>query len=403
MGTVSRVRVTGPLSEYREGFAQALAAQGYTPLSAANQVRLLASLSRWLVERQVPVSELTRERIEEFLRFRRDAGYTCWLSPRGLSPLLGYLRSVGVAPAAVETRPEGPVETLLGDYRAYLIDERGLVASTVVYYLQFARLFLSEREQVCGELALETLTGRDVVQFVQGHAPSHSVGSAKLLVTALRSLLRFLHVDGYIEVALASVVPAVAGWRGSSLPLGLEADEVARLLASCDRRRHIGRRDHAILLLLIRLGLRAAEVATLGLDDIDWRAGEIVVHGKGKQQDRLPLPVDVGESLAGYLRRGRPRVEHRAVFVQSRAPYASASASTIQGAVRAACRRAGMAELGTHRLRHTAATQMLHAGAPLAEIAQVMRHREVSTTAIYAKVDHERLVTLASPWPGSGA
>jgi integrase/recombinase XerD len=295
------------------------------------------------------------------------------------------------------------VEVLLEDYRAYLVDERGLVASTVAYYLKIAGLFLAERDEGAGGLMLEALSGAEVVGFVQRECPVRSVGSAKLLVTGLRSLLRFLHVDGRVEVAWAAVVPAVAGWRGGALPLGLEAEQVVRMLAACDRRRSIGRRDHAILLLLVRLGLRAAEVAALKLEDIDWRAGELVVHGKQRHVDRLPLPVDVGESLAGYLRRGRPPVAHRAVFVQSRAPYAPTAASTIQGAVRSACRRAGLEEVGSHRLRHTAATQLLAAGAPLSEVAQVLRHREVATTAIYAKVEHASLVTLALPWPGSVA
>jgi integrase/recombinase XerD len=402
MGVVSSVGVSGPLTEHADGFATELEVRGYTPLSAANQLRLLASLSRWLDERRLPVSDLNEGQVEAFLRFRRDAGYTCWLSPRGLAPLLTYLRSVGVAPEPVRIPPQSEIEILLEDYRAYLVDERGLVASTVAYYLKTAGLFLAERDEGAGGL-LEALTGAEVVGFVQRECLVRSVGSAKLLVTGLRSLLRFLHVDGRIEVPLAAVVPAVAGWRGGALPLGLESEQVARLLAACDRRRSIGRRDHAILLLLVRLGLRAAEVAALKLDDIDWRAGELVVHGKQRHQDRLPLPVDVGQSLAGYLRRGRPEVEHRAVFVQSRAPYAPAAASTIQGAVRSACRRAGLAEVGTHRLRHTAATQLLAAGAPLSEVAQVLRHREVATTAIYAKVDHACLVTLALPWPGSVA
>lgn len=403
MGVVSSVRVSGPLAEHVDGFAAELEGRGYSPLSAANQLRLLASLSRWLADRRLPVCDLNEEQVEAFLQFRRVAGYTCWLSPRGLVPLLTYLRSVDVAPEPVTVSPQSEVEVLLEDYRAYLVDERGLVASTVAYYLKTAGLFLAECDDGAGGLLLESLTAAEVVGFVQRECPVRNVGSAKLLVTGLRSLLRFLHVDGRIEVPLAAVVPAVAGWRGGALPLGLEPEQVARLLAACDRRTSIGRRDHAILLLLVRLGLRAAEVAALKLEDIDWRAGELVVHGKQRQTDRLPLPVDVGQSLAGYLERGRPEVEHRTVFVQSRAPYAPAAASTIKGAVRSACRRAGLAEVGPHRLRHTAATQLLAAGAPLSEVAQLLRHREVATTAIYAKVDHSCLVTLALPWPGSVA
>ena len=401
MGGVLGVGVWGPLEVHAEGFAAMLAGRGYTVSSTRNQLRVLASLSRWLAAEEVSPDELDEGRVEAFLQFRRDRGYTCWLSPRGVAPLLSYLRSVGVVPELVIVPPRGEVELLLADYRSYLVNERGLVASTIGSYERFARSFLLERQERLGGLALETLTGAEVLEFVQREAPIRSVGVAKLLVTALRSLLRFLHVEGHVPVPLATVVPPVAGWRGGALPKALDAEVVASLVASCDRRRHTGRRDHAMLLLLVRLGLRAAEVAALQLDDLDWRAGELLVRGKQRHRDRLPLPADVGASLAGYLHRGRPRVAHRAVFVQSRAPYAPAAASTVQGAVAAACQRAGIARVGTHRLRHTAATQLLASGASLPEVAQVLRHREVATTAIYAKVDHARLVTLAKPWPGS--
>lgn len=401
MGSVLGVGVSGPLEGHAEGFAAMLAGRGYTTSSARNQLRVLASLSRWLAAEEVSPGGLDEDRVEVFLQFRRDQGYTCWLSPRGVAPLLAHLRLVGVVPEPVIVPPQGEVEVLLADYSAYLVNERGLVASTIGSYERFARPFLLDRQERLGGLALEALTGAEVLGFVQREAPTRSVGVAKLLVTALRSLLRFLHVEGHITAPLATVVPPVAGWRGGALPRALDAEVVASLVASCDRRRHIGRRDHAMLLLLVRLGLRAAEAAALELDDIDWRAGELMVRGKQRHRDRLPLPPDVGASLAGYLRQGRPQVEHRAVFVQARAPYGPAAASTVQGAVAAACRRSGIARVGTHRLRHTAATQLLASGASLPEVAQVLRHREVATTAIYAKVDHARLVTLAKPWPGS--
>ena len=400
MGSVLGVGVSGPLVGHVEGFAAALNARGYTVSSTRNQLLVLASLSRWLVAERVLLDELDEERVEAFVQFRRDRGYTRWISLRGVAPLVSYLRSMAVVPEPVVLPPQGEIEVLLADYRDYLVSERGLVTSTVGSYERFARLFLTDRRERVGGLALADLTGAEVVGFVQREAPAHSVGVAKLLVTALRSLLRFLHVEGRITGPLAMVVPPVAGWRGGALPRALAPEVVAALVASCDRRRHTGRRDHAMLLLLVRLGLRAAEVAALQLDDIDWRAGELVVRGKQRHRDRLPLPADVGASLAGYLRRGRPQVQHRAVFIQVKAPYAPAAASTVQGVVAAACHRAGVALVGTHRLRHTAATQLLAAGASLPEIAQVLRHREIATTAIYAKVDHARLVTLAKPWPG---
>jgi len=187
----------------------------------------------------------------------------------------------------------------------------------------------------------------------------------------------------------------------TTLPRGLTSKQVAGLMASCDRRRGIGRRDYAILVLLVRLGLRAAEVAALRLDDIDWRAGEIVVRGKGRTEERLPLPPDVGAAIAAYLRRSRPRRPEREVFLRVCAPIRGLAPQGVAEVVRAASERAGLGNFGSHRLRHTAGTQMLRAGASLPEVAQVLRHRTIATTTIYAKVDHLALRELAAPWPGS--
>jgi integrase len=198
---------------------------------------------------------------------------------------------------------------------------------------------------------------------------------------------------------LVEAVPTVANWRLASLPKSLSVDEVAALLASCDRRTRFGRRHFAVLALLARLGLRAGEVAGLCLEDIDWRCGELIVRGKGPKEERLPLPADVGEAIAGWLQRGRPRCAAREVFIRVRAPHRRLSPGGVSAIVRAACARAGVAEINAHRLRHTAATEMLRAGAGFDEIGQVLRHRSVLSTAIYAKVDRVSLRALAKPWP----
>jgi site-specific recombinase XerD len=228
------------------------------------------------------------------------------------------------------------------------------------------------------------------------------VGQVKHEVTALRSLLRYLLANGRIRTDLASCVPAVAGWRLSGLPKGLQPDQVQHVFRACEPRSAIGRRDIAIVQLLVRLGLRAGDVAALTLDDLDWRAGEIVLRGKGRRESRLPLPRDVGHVLATYLRDGRPCTSSRHVFFGVRAPYAPLTTGGLIGAVRCVLRRAGISG-GAHLLRHTAATQMLRAGASLPEIGHVLRHRHLDTTAIYAKVDFAALRTLAQPWPGGGA
>jgi integrase/recombinase XerD len=242
-----------------------------------------------------------------------------------------------------------------------------------------------------------------VIEFVLAECASRSVGSAKYIVCGLRSLLRYLYVAGHIDAALDAAVPSAAGWRLASLPITFGPDEVARLLASCDRRTTFGRRDYAVLVVLSRLGLRAGEVAALELGDIDWRVGEVVVRGKGRRAERLPLPVDVGEALTGWLRRGRPQCEATTVFTRVRAPHRALTSTGASNIVRAASVRAGLPAVHAHRLRHTAATEMLRAGASLREVGQVLRHASVLSTAIYAKVDHNRLRTLAVPWPGAAS
>jgi len=400
MGHPSRVRVTGPLAGYADGFAVRLADLGFTPLSAANQLRVMARLSRWLAAGQLGPAGLTAAQVRAFLADCRARGYTCWLSERGLAPLLGYLRGAGVVPAASRRPPATAAELLLDRYRAWLAGERGLAASTIGYYLAEARLFLG---RVAGrDLAgLARLAAGPVSDYVAAECRHRSTGSAKILVTALRSLLRFLFADGVLTADLTAAVPAVAGWRNAGLPRALPAGQVAALLDSCDRETTVGMRDFAVLTLLARLGLRACEVAAMELDDIGWRAGEIVIRGKGGRDERMPLPADVGEALAGYLRGGRPGgTGLRAVFLRARAPAGPLSADAVKAIVRGRFRRAGLPEAGARRLRHTAATQMLAAGSPLAEVGQVLRHRSPVTTAIYAKVDHAALRALALPWPG---
>ena len=301
------VRVVGPLAAFAPGFVEGLVASGYRPGTAADQLRLMVDVSRWLAEQGLGAGDLTVSVVERFATERRAAGRARYLSSRALRPLLGYLRELGVAPLAVPAAPLTPAEVLIGRYSLYLLERRGLALSTVRNYVGVARVFLDDRERDCGELALRELDGAAVSAFVLRESRRCSVGSAKCMVTRLRALLRFLHVDGEVEQDLAGAVPSVAGWRLASLVKALDARSVARLLTSCDRRTRVGRRDFAIVTLLSRLGLRAGELAALQLQDVDWRAGEMLVRGKGGRQERLPLPADVGETLARWLERGRPR------------------------------------------------------------------------------------------------
>jgi site-specific recombinase XerD len=391
------VQMTGPLAEFAPGFAEELSRQGYAHLSALNQVRVLAHLSRWLVAQELLLSELTQARLVEFLAARREAGYTCWLSELGLAPLVGYLVSLGAMPAPERPAKESVVDRLLETYSRYLVAERGVTMGTVAGYRSAVRPFLEERVRG-GRLELWSLVAADVTRFVLGACQRLEVGSAKYLVTALRSLLRYLHLEGKAP-DLVAAVPGVAGWRGGQLPRGLESQQVSRLLASCERGTVVGRRDYAMLTLLARLGLRAVEVARLELEDLDWQSGEVVIRGKGDRQERLPLPTDVGEAVVNYLTQGRPQVECRRLFISVQAPLGGLSSGAVQGVVGHACDRTGMARVGAHRLRHTLATELLRAGATLPDVGQILRHRTLSNTALYAKVDRAALRELAQSWP----
>lgn len=401
MRDLSRVQVAGPLERYAPGFVVELVGVGYTRNSAAFQLQLMAHASRWLEANDLDAGALSVDTVERFLAARRAAGYTNYVSGRAMAPLLEYLRRIGVVPAALPEVPGTPAELLLARYGEYLSVERGLAAGTVWDYVHAVRPFLAA-QGADGELDLERLSAGEVTAFVVARCPGQARGSAKLTVTALRSLLRFLHVEGVIPGSLVGAVPSAASWRLSGLPRALEPGQVELLLDSCDRCTTAGRRDFAVLTVLVRLALRAGEVAGLGLDDVDWHAGELVVLGKGRRAERLPLPVDVGEAITGYLRAGRPAsAQDRALFVRVKAPHHGLTTGGITQIVVSAGRRAGLGQIHAHRLRHTAATLMLRAGAPLEEIGQVLRHRQPLTTAIYAKVDRDALRTLARPWPGA--
>jgi len=274
---------------------------------------------------------------------------------------------------------------LLAEFRTWLSRERGLSPVSVRCYVKQARAFLAALPGAAEE-AVRGLDAGQVTAFMVDYCRDRNRWSAKALVTSLRSFLRFVHATGRTAVPLAGAVPA----------------EVERLLAGCDRETPVGRRDYAVLSLLARLGLRGAEAAGLQLDDIDWRAGEIAVCGKGSRVERLPLPAPAGEALADWLIEGRPRCESRAVFVTVRRPYRQLTPEAVRQVMGRACDRAGLARRGAHRLRHALATEMLRAGASLPEIGQVLRHRSQLSTSVYAKVDQNALRPLARPWPCQG-
>ena len=286
-------------------------------------------------------------------------------------------------------------EVLLEGFAGHLRRERGVSALTVEAYVSDVGRFLADRDVS----ELSALTAAEVSDAVLGQVAGRSPATVRRYGCGLRSFLRYCHLVGLVEHDLSAAVLPVSGRRRSLLPQGISPTESRALLGACDRRRAAGRRDYAVIVLILRLGLRASEVATLRLEDLDWRAGQLTVHGKGGRLDQLPLPVDVGEAIAAYLHRSRPRSVAREVFLQLRPPHVALARGGVTAIVASAARRAGLGVVRAHRLRHTAATDMLRAGAPLAEIGQVLRHRSPGSTAAYARVDVERLRTIARPWP----
>ena len=399
MVKVLRSIVEGPLAPYVAEFAEELLTKGYTRTSAEQHVCFIAHLDRWLLAQCLGVGDLGGSTIGRYLQERRTAGYVEYRSARATEPLLSFLAAKGLLPEQPPA-PANPVEDLLGGYRDYLLGERGLSAGTVVGYVHLARRFIVSRGGEDLALELAGLGAANVTAFVLESCPGRATGTAKLIVTALRSLLGWLYLTGQVPVSLAAAVPSVAGWRLAGLPQPLTPQQVRALLAACDRRTRTGRRDYAIVLLLSRLGLRAGEVARLGLEDVDWRAGQLRVLGMGNRSEALPLPVDVGAAVTAYLQRGRPvSAQGRSVFVRVRAPHQALTTTGVGNVVTAAGERAGLGHVNAHQLRHTAATAMVAAGSPLAEVGQVLRHRSAFSTAIYAKVDQSALSVLARPWP----
>lgn len=401
-GTVSWTRGEGPLAPFAGGFWQELLGQGRTPGAARHHLVLMGQLDRWLAGEGMGAGELTLAEAGRFLDFRRSRGLRRVPSLATLAPLFEYLRGRHVLPAEQPAVPDGRDE-LLARYRRHLVGDRGLASATVGRYERFARRFLALRaSRTGGETGAEGLTSGEIGGYLlEAGSRLGTVDSVKREAADLRALLRFFFLDGVTGIDLGAAMPPVAGWRGARLPASLGRPEVELLLGACDRTARGWRRDRAILALLGRLGLRCGEVAGLRLADVNWRAGEIVVRGK-RRQDRLPLPAEVGEALAAYLTGGRPECRCRQVFVTVNAPFRALAPCSVTAVVYRACDRAGLARAGGHRLRHALATEMLRQGGNLTEIAQVLRHSDLATTSGYAKVDRAALRAVAAAWPGDG-
>jgi len=401
LALIEHARV-GPLGPHLDDFLGVLLERGYAKSTAKEKIRIVSRLSKWLESRHLTIKNLNESTIKMFLSCRKRKKHLDRVAPSTFRQFLSFLREEGIVSLPVPAIEASPLRRIERGFAQYLVEERGLSQASVDNYSPTVRRFLTERFGN-RKIILNTLCPQDISAFIIRHAHTMSPGRAQLMVTALRSFFRFLLMRSDISTDLAAAVPTVARWRFSGLPKFLEPEQVERLLKSCNRNTASGQRDFAVLLLLSRLGLRAGEIVHLVLDDILWESGELIVRGKSAREERLPLPHDVGEAVAAYLRYGRPHCTSRRVFIRIKAPRCGfATSAAVDDIVRLALSRADIDVdfKGAHLLRHTLATTMLRGGASFTEIGEILRHQLPSTTEVYAKVDLTALRTIAQPWPG---
>lgn len=397
----------GLLDTHIAGFLTHLQTAGYADRTRRKKRSVAKAFARWTQRRRIAVHELNDVHIAAFVRRAPRKRHARVKRERAvLSLLLTYLR-LEVGGQGSPTRPEAsPIDGLLRPYVHYLRHTRGLAENSVHVYVPFIRDFLRDQVVRSGGVSIEAFDATTIRRFLLDHARDRSSEYGRLLATALRSFCRFLFFHGDLATDLSTSVPTVRRYRHATVPPFLTSADMDRVLAAIDRSTSTGRRDYAVLVLLARLGLRAGEIVTLEMDDIRWRSGELVIHGKGRVVEHLPLVADVGEALARYLREDRRASASRRVFQRVVAPHGGlAGPAAIGHIVRRALAHAQVQRTGrgaAHLFRHGLATQMIRHGASLAEIGQVLRHRSQTTTAIYAHVSFDALRTVAGSWPVAG-
>jgi site-specific recombinase XerD len=390
----------GPLSPYLDGFAWRLYECGYSPGVGQDYVRCISYLSQWLEQQDFKDHQLDERKIRDYLEHLKHHKDTVVSSSPYLL-FLSYLREKGVIKRS-PPQTMSQVERVVHEYVEYLLKERGLAKSTIAHRRIFPRRFLEER---FGKkpVVLSRLKARDFIQYIQKHAHEYGVLYRGSMVLVLRDFCRFLYLRKYLQEDLSVSIPRVPHWKATPLPHHLKCSDIESILKTCKRNTPKGMRDYAILLLLVRLGLRAGEVRNLTLDDIDWESGVITIRGKGSKRNRLPLPQEIGKALVQYLQHGRPPCSSRHFFIRMHAPHTEFQCATpVTKTVKQALERVGLnpPHKGSHLLRHTFATNLLRRGASLPEIGRMLGHESISSTLVYAHVDIKNLKKVAQPWPG---
>lgn len=392
----------GPYGDHIERYGARLVAVGLAHHGTWRCLNVVGGLLSWMVSRRCALALLDERMVDQYLATRARKQSIQPGDRAALTRWLAVLREAGVI-ASLPAPSLTPHEQIFADFADYLRRQRGLAPKSIVRHVPTIRQFLCE---VCpaGTDDLAKISREDVIRYVERHAHDGSPKTGKVMCWSLRAFLRYLHHTGLHPASLADSVPSMRGWKLTTLPTYLSATQVQKVLDGCDRTTVMGRRDYAILMMLAKLGLRADEVATLTLDDIDWRAGELLIRAKGRQRVRMPMPPDVGTAIVAYLRDGRPESSSRRLFIRTLAPRVGfASGSAITWIAKTALDRAGIEDCvhrGAHIFRHSLATELLRSGATLSQIGQLLRHESHDTTRIYAKVDIEALRTLSLPWPG---
>jgi integrase/recombinase XerD len=377
---------------------------GYSKFTILTQLSLLKNFVNWIEYNHFDASSIDEGITDHFLTESGRKGAVRRGDNKTLHRFLDHLRREGAIPYPEPIFDNSPLTHLRSKYEDYLLKERGLSTLCGARYWPYLQRFLLER---FGDrpIRLCDLCPQDIDRFFLKHAHERTPKVAQLMVSAMRSFLRFLFRYGETKRDLSMAVSTIAAWRLSEVPKYIKPEEVESLLESCDRTTSVGRRNYSILLLIARLGLRAGEVVVLELDDINWRTSELTIRGKGQFCDRLPLPQSVGEALAAYLKNDRPKCSTRRVFVRTKAPYRGfKDSSTVSTIVRRTVEKSGLnaPSKGAHLLRHSLATGMLRNGASMAEIGELLRHRSPNSTEIYAKVDMEGLRSIVRIWPEKG-
>lgn len=395
------------LDPHIASFTNGLRAAGYAEISVAKRQCVAKAFVHWTRDEQVAAADLDESHAAAFLkRMPERAKDQMKLERAALRLFLRHLRDEGDVPPPPQRDDSSPVAAIKAHYVNFLRNERGLTERSIYVYSPFIQEFLTEWVDRTGSGSPEAWNAQFVDDFLLHHAHDRSSEYTRLLATTLRSFLRFLYLRGDTATDLSPAVPMVRKWREATVPAFLSPEEVERTLSVTDPSTACGRRDHAILLLLARLGLRAGEVVALELDDIGWRTAQVCVRGKGRVLDQLPLLSEVGEALALYLRMDRGESASRRVFLRIIAPRVGLSGpGVVSHIVRRAFAQAGIQPTSrgaAHLFRHSLATRMLRQGASMAEISELLRHRSQTTTSIYAKVDFEALRGVARSWPGTG-